>query len=177
MLEFFTPTPDNIIVWIAGFLKCKFEDIIMITIRQGGVKDIEVIVDFQLRMAKETEDLALDGDILGRAVKAVFEDKSRGTYYIAQENGRAVGMLLTIPEWSDWRNGTVLWIHSLYVIPEARKKGVFTKLYEYLRQRVENSDEFMGLRLYVDKKNAGAQKVYESLGMNRDHYLMYEWFK
>ena len=149
----------------------------MITIRLGRVKDIEVIVNFQLRMANETEGLALGRDRLSRGVKAVFEDKSKGTYYIAEVAGRAVGMLLTIPEWSDWRNGTILWIHSLYVVPEARKKGVFTKLYEYLRQRVEDSDELMGLRLYVDKKNTGAQKVYESLGLNKDHYVMYEWLK
>lgn len=149
----------------------------MIMIRQGGVKDIEVIIDFQLRMAKETEDLALDEDRLSKGIKAVFEDKSKGTYYIAEAAGRAVGILLTIPEWSDWRNGTILWIHSLYVVPEARRKDVFTKLYQYLRQIVEESDELMGLRLYVDKKNAGAQKVYESLGMNKDHYVMYEWLK
>ncbi len=84
---------------------------------------------------------------------------------------------MTIPEWSDWRNGTILWIHSLYVVPEVRRKGVFTKLYQYLKQRVEGSDELMGLRLYVDKNNTGAQKVYENLGMNKDHYVMYEWLK
>jgi ribosomal protein S18 acetylase RimI-like enzyme len=72
-----------------------------------------------------------------------------------------VGIVLTIPEWSDWRNGAMLWIHSLYVVPEARRKGVFTKLYQYFKQRVEGSDELMGLRLYVDKNNTGAQKVYE----------------
>ncbi len=162
---------------MTDFLNCKFEDIIMITIRLGRVKDIEVIIDFQLRMAKETEGLVLDRDRLSRGVKAVFDDKSKGTYYIAEEAGRAVGIILTIPEWSDWRDGTVLWIHSLYVVPEARNKGVCTKLYEYLRQRVEDSDELMGLRLYVDKNNTGAQKVYESLGMNKDHYVMYEWLK
>lgn len=149
----------------------------MIAIRTGVVKDIDRIVDFQLRMAKETEDLALNGDRLSRGVRAVFEDKSKGTYYIAEENDEAVGMLLTIPEWSDWRNGTILWIHSLYVIPEARKKGVFTKLYQYLRQKVENSDELMGLRLYVYSKNTDAQKVYERMGMYGGRNLMYEWFK
>lgn len=149
----------------------------MITIRAGRVKDIGVIVDFQIRMAKETEDLALDEDILGRGVKAVFEDKSKGKYYIAEKDGRAVGMLLTIPEWSDWRNGTILWIHSLYVIPEARGKRVFTKLYQYLRKMVEDSDELMGLRLYVYRENTNAQKIYERMGMYGGRNLMYEWFK
>lgn len=86
-------------------------------------------------------------------------------------------MFLTIPEWSDWRNGTVLWIHSLYVIPKEREKGVFKKMFNFLKSMVEKSPEFIGLRLYVDKKNTSARKVYEKLGMNKDHYLLYEWLK
>ena len=30
------------------------------------------------------------------------------------------------------------------------------------------------LRLYVDRNNFNAQKVYQSLGMRESHYLMYE---
>jgi RimJ/RimL family protein N-acetyltransferase len=31
--------------------------------------------------------------------------------------------------------------------------------------------------LYVEKRNAAAQKVYERLGMSREHYEMFEWMK
>ena len=84
---------------------------------------------------------------------------------------------MAIPEWSDWRNGTVLWIHSLYVIPEVRRHGVFKKLYLNLKKQVEQSPELVGLRLYVDKQNNLAQTIYEKLGMSRDHYELYEWLK
>jgi ribosomal protein S18 acetylase RimI-like enzyme len=94
-----------------------------------------------------------------------------------EEKGEVRGVLLAIPEWSDWRNGTVLWIHSLYVVPEARGQGVFKKLYLNLKEQVEKSPELVGLRLYVDKKNKSAQKIYEKLGMSRDHYELYEWLK
>jgi ribosomal protein S18 acetylase RimI-like enzyme len=30
------------------------------------------------------------------------------------------------------------------------------------------------VRLYVDKTNLSAQKVYQNLGMHESHYLMYE---
>jgi GNAT superfamily N-acetyltransferase len=149
----------------------------MITIRAGQVKDIEAIVETQLKMAAETEGLILDRDIITKGVRAVFESPSKGQYYIAEEDGRILGVLLGIPEWSDWRNSTVLWIHSLFVCPEARNKGVFKKLYTFLKNMVDNSPELAGLRLYVDKKNKNAQKVYEKLGMSRDHYLLYEWLK
>jgi len=33
------------------------------------------------------------------------------------------------------------------------------------------------VRLYVDKRNAAAQRVYERLGMTREHYDLFEWLK
>ena len=72
-------------------------------------------------------------------------------------------MLMTVLEWSDWRNATVLWVHSVFVRPEARRRGVFRALYEHLRLVVEHSPELAGLRLYVDRRNETAKRVYESL--------------
>ncbi len=138
---------------------------------------MERIVELQLRMAQETEGLRLDRDVVSRGVRGVFQEPARGTYWVAEEKGEILGMLLAIPEWSDWRNGTVLWVHSLYVIPQARRRGVFKKLYLNLKKQVEQSPELMGLRLYVDKTNKPAQEVYEKLGMSKEHYELYEWLK
>ncbi len=149
----------------------------MIEIRKGKLSDSERIVELQVRMAQETEGLGLDKTVVGRGVQGVFQEPARGTYWVAEEKGRVVGVLLAIPEWSDWRNATVLWIHSLYVIPEARGQGVFKKLYLNLEKQVQQSPELAGLRLYVDKQNKSAQKVYEKLGMNKHHYELYEWLK
>ena len=149
----------------------------MIRLRKGTRRDLDRIVDFQIALAWESERLRLDSAIVKKGVRAIFTDKSKGRYYMAQMDGEVVGILLIIPEWSDWRNATVLWIHSLYVRPEARGKGVFKKLFEFLRKKVEKSQRFSGLRLYVDKNNRQAKAVYKKLGMNKDHYLMYEWMK
>ncbi len=149
----------------------------MIEIRKGRLSDLERIVELQLRMAQETEGLRLDRDVVSRGVRGVFQEPARGTYWVAEEKGEILGMLLAIPEWSDWRNGTVLWVHSLYVIPQARRRGVFKKLYLNLKKQVEQSPELMGLRLYVDKTNKPAQEVYEKLGMSKEHYELYEWLK
>ncbi len=149
----------------------------MITIRKAKSSDTEHIVELQLKMAQETERLELDRGVVNKGVRAVFRHPAHGSYWIAEENGEILGVLLAIPEWSDWRNGTVLWIHSLYVIPAARGRGVFKKLYLNLKEQVEESPELVGLRLYVDKKNKSAQKIYDNLGMNKDHYELYEWLK
>ena len=149
----------------------------MIEIREGKLSDTERIVELQLQMAQETEGLQLDRNVVSKGVRGVFEEPARGTYWIAEEKGKVLGVLLAISEWSDWRNATVLWIHSLYVIPEARGQGVFKKLYLNLEKQVKQSPELAGLRLYVDKQNKSAQEVYEKLGMNKHHYELYEWLK
>lgn len=149
----------------------------MLNIRKAKPSDSESIVELQLRMAQETEGLQLDRDVVSKGVQGIFQEPARGTYWVAEEKGRLLAVLLAIPEWSDWRNGTVLWIHSLYVIPQARNRGIFKKLYLNLKKQIQQSPELMGLRLYVDKRNKSAQKVYEKLGMDKEHYDLYEWLK
>jgi GNAT superfamily N-acetyltransferase len=149
----------------------------MIKIRKAKLIDSERIVELQLKMAQETEGLDLNRDVVSKGVCGVFQEPARGTYWVVEEKGEILGVLLAIPEWSDWRNGIVLWIHSLYVVPEARGRGVFKKLYLNLKKQVEQSPGLVGLRLYVEKQNKSAQKIYDKLGMSRDHYELYEWLK
>lgn len=149
-----------------------------ITIRPGLLFDIETIADFQVKMAFETENgLKLDPPTVIKGVTAVIDDPSKGKYWIAEISGDVAGCLLTVPEWSDWRNGTVLWIHSVYVKPEYRKNGVYKALYQHLKNIVAESNDLRGLRLYVDKTNIRAQQVYQNLGMNGEHYHLFEWMK
>jgi ribosomal protein S18 acetylase RimI-like enzyme len=155
----------------------------MITIRKAQPEDIAFIIDSQIKMARETEGMELDPSTVAKGVAAVFGDSVMGDYYIASEmqgaaeTEKSVACLLTLMEWSDWRNGNVIWIHSVYVLPEYRGQGVFPKMYEYLKNSVQASVHLRGLRLYVDKTNLHAQKVYQKLGMSNDHYELYEWMK
>ena len=148
-----------------------------IHVRPAATVDAPAVVEFQIAMAAETEGLVLDRPTVERGVAAVFADPAKGRYWVAEAEGRVVGCLLTTPEWSDWRNATVLWIQSVYVEPEARGRGVYRSLYEHLKQAVESSPGLAGLRLYVDHRNAAAQRVYERLGMSREHYAMFEWMR
>lgn len=148
-----------------------------LTVRSARPEDASIIAGFQLLMALETEGIELDPETVSRGVNAVFADPARGEYFVADVGGWIVGCLLVTPEWSDWRNGTVLWIESLYVIPEMRGRGVYRALYEHLQERVQTSPDLMGIRLYVDKRNTAAQRVYTRLGMAREHYELFEWMK
>ena len=149
----------------------------MAVYRPARVGDIPVIVQFQLAMAKETEDLDLNPQVCEDGVRAVFLRPERGTYYVGELNGFVVGSLLITQEWSDWRNGVVWWIQSVYVLPEFRKQGIYTGLYSHIQDISRNDDNVRAIRLYVDRRNVVAQSVYESLGMNGDHYQVFEWVK
>ncbi len=146
-------------------------------IRPACAADIDTIVQFQLAMAQETEGVKLDPPTVRLGVRGVFDVPSRGAYIIAECEGQVAGGLLTIPEWSDWRNGMVIWIHSVYIRPEFRRRGVFAALYEHLKKMVLSDVTLCCLRLYVDKRNQCAQRTYEALGMDGEHYQMYEWMK
>jgi ribosomal protein S18 acetylase RimI-like enzyme len=148
-----------------------------ISISKAKISDLDFIVAAQMAMAKETENYLLDLNTLTKGVQAVFDSPSKGEYFMADFNSKRAGMLLTIPEWSDWRNGTVLWIHSVYVLPEFRSQGIYKALYLHLKNMVESSTTYRGLRLYVDKRNLKAQTVYQKLGMDNQHYELYEWLK
>ena len=148
-----------------------------IMIRRATPADIPVLVDFQTRLAMESENVTLDKTILARGMQAMFNDPSKGEYFIAEIKGEAVGCHMITYEWSDWRNGVVYWLQSVYVKESFRKAGVLRQMFEALRQRINADDSIKGLRLYVDNTNARAQKVYEAMGMNGNHYSVYELMK
>lgn len=146
-------------------------------IRKAMPTDAGSIAGFQQAMAHETEGLKLDDQILTAGVKAVFDDPSKGNYYVAEIDGKVVASLLTTFEWSDWRNGTVLWIQSVYVMPDYRKQGVYKAMYQHIKTFVEKDPSLKGIRLYAEKTNLTAHKVYENSGMSAEHYQLYEWLK
>lgn len=139
--------------------------------------DSEFIIESQLLMAMETEQMTLDKSTVSQGVKAVFADKSRGFYIIAETEGLRAGCLMITPEWSDWRNAWVWWIQSVYVKPGFRKSGVFGTMYDYIKTMAMKQSDVSGIRLYVDKTNQNAVKVYQKVGMNGDHYRTFEWMK
>ncbi|MGQ7869661.1 GNAT family N-acetyltransferase [Sunxiuqinia sp. sy24] len=146
-------------------------------IREAKKEDARQIAAFQLEMAMETENLQLNKDTVELGVNHVFNDRTKGTYYVAEKNGQVIASLLTTFEWSDWRNGTVLWIQSVFVLPASRGGGVYKKMYQHIQQLVEKNSKLKGIRLYVDQNNTRAQQVYQKLGMTAEHYQLFEWLK
>lgn len=145
-----------------------------ITIRLATPSDIELLAHNHRAMAFETENKTLDEETTRRGTRAVLEDLGKGFYLIAQRDERMVGQLLVTYEWSDWRSGNFWWIQSVYVVPRARRTGVYRALHDHVLTAARCAKDVCGVRLYVDKDNRHAQATYRAMGMQPAHYDIYE---
>ena len=147
-------------------------------IRPAAHADAATIADFNLRMALETEQRRLDPATVCAGVTALLNDPAKGIYYVAEQPVEGLlklaGQLLITYEWSDWRNAWFWWIQSVYIRPEVRGQRIYAQLYDFVKAKAAESGNVCGFRLYVENDNSRAQRVYERVGMEASHYLMYE---
>ena len=139
----------------------------------GTNNDINAIAAFQVAMAMESEGTTLDLERVTRGVTMAMADEAKGKYIVARIDGKAVGSLMLTRAWSDWNCQWYLWIQSVYVEPQHRKKGVYKAMYSKVKEMAQ-AENVSQVRLYVDKTNTSAQQAYQRLGMDETHYLMYE---
>jgi ribosomal protein S18 acetylase RimI-like enzyme len=145
-----------------------------INLRLANARDVAALVEFNRAMARETEALELLPEVLTAGVENLLRQTQFGFYVIAESGTEAVGSLMVTYEWSDWRDGLFWWIQSVYIKPEFRRRGLYRRLYEFVKARAAREPNVRGFRLYVEKQNTPAQQTYERLGMSETHYLMYE---
>lgn len=135
--------------------------------------DADTIADFNCRLADETEGKGLDRVTVTRGVTRFLQGVGAGFYIVAEVDGDVAGCLMVTHEWSDWRDGNIWWIQSVYVVASARRRGVFRSLFGWVQERAESDPDVRGIRLYVELDNERAQSTYVSLGMARESYHMY----
>jgi ribosomal protein S18 acetylase RimI-like enzyme len=144
-------------------------------VRPASVADVETLVAFNAAMAMETEAKQLDRRLVELGVQGLIGNASRGRYLLAcNDEGRVIGQLMHTYEWSDWRNGDVWWIQSVYVEPAFRRLGVFQTLYRTIRSMALEAGGVVGLRLYVEHENRNAQATYRAMGMRDAGYSVME---
>ena len=141
-------------------------------IRKGQKSDLNALIQFNLAMAKETEDLALDESVLTQGVNTLLSNPERGFYLVAEVDGEIAGSLMVTFEWSDWRAKDYYWIQSVYIRPQNRRQGIYAKLYQEVKQIAEQNGGAASFRLYVEQDNAKAQSTYSALGMEKSYYQM-----
>jgi GNAT superfamily N-acetyltransferase len=145
-----------------------------VNVRDARPADREAIVEFNARLAAETERKTLDRAVLARGVEVALGDPDRLRYWVAEAGGAIVGQAAVTREWSDWRNGWVWWLQSVYVAADWRGRGVLRSVVARIRADARAAGDVIGLRLYVEQDNAAAQRVYRALGLAPGGYHVYE---
>lgn len=144
-----------------------------VDIRNAEPGDWAEIAEFNRSLAAETEDKALDWDTISEGVRKVLADPHKGRYFVAEQDGRIVGTTMITYEWSDWRDGWIWWIQSVYVDPGFRGQGVFARLYRHIEALAADSG-VRAVRLYVLDRNERARAIYARLGMKATGYQVLE---
>jgi len=128
-------------------------------------------------MALETEGRVLDEAVVSRGVAGLLANPSLGFYVVAESAGEVVGSLMITTEWSDWRAGEFWWIQSVYVRPDSRRRGVYSRLYTFVQDMADRAPDVCGFRLYVERENSTAQQAYKAMGMEKTNYVIFEYVK
>jgi GNAT superfamily N-acetyltransferase len=143
-------------------------------VRRANLGDIDTLTDFNCRLAQETEGETLNSQIVHDGVRRGLEKDEEVVYYIAEVNSDPVGALMLTREWSDWRNGWMIWLQSVYVRQDYRGQGVFRGLLDHVVHLLERTPDVAGLRLYVSARNTQAQAVYRQSGFIASRYRILE---
>ena len=146
-------------------------------IRLARRRDAAVLAAFNAAMALETEGKVLFPEVVGAGVRRLLARPAAGFYVVAEDGGRVIGSLMITTEWSDWRNGDFWWIQSVYVEPGYRRRGVYRRLYGFVKTRAAKRRSVCGFRLYVDRDNRRAATTYRRLGMDKTRYAIFEELK
>lgn len=149
-------------------------------VRVAQPADRNIIAEYNQRLAEETEDKRLDSATISAGVAAVLDDPTKGRYLVAHlADGQVIGQLMHTREWSDWRNGEIWWLQSVYVHQEHRRRGVFRRLLSELESMAKSATpQVIGMRLYVEQENASAQNTYNARGFaNPGYFVMENWFE
>ena len=144
-----------------------------INIREANSNDLLILVNNNQALAQETEALELNKNILREGIKQALK-RRECHYFVATMDGNVVGQSMITYEWSDWRNGVIWWIQSVYVLPRYRKQGVFRSLFLHIESLARSNPQVKAIRLYVMNNNNTGQRTYKNLGMDDSGYIVFE---
>lgn len=97
-----------------------------------------------------------------------------GTVWVAESDGRLVGYLVAVTLWSLEHMGPMAEIDEMFVVPEARARGVGQQLLTSLEQHLA-ARGCVRLQLQLGVSNTAARAFYRRLGFEpRAGYALYD---
>ena len=136
----------------------------LINVRKAIPDDIDAVVDLYMENANPRW-ATLTNETMKDGIRQLISDPEKGYQVVAEAEGTIVGLLRVAPEWSPYRQGTFWWVENVYVIPKWRRKGIYTRMHNFIYEAARLDNSICGIRLYTDEDNYGARKTYVKVGM------------
>lgn len=141
------------------------------TIRRATLQDLDQLVppfDAYRQFYGQPSDLSLARQFLNDRLA-----RNESVVLVAENGGGAViGFVQLYPIFSSILAAPMYLLSDLFVVPEGRRRGVGTGL---LRSAAESARMASAVRLELATAitNVSAQRLYESLGWQRDEFYQY----
>jgi ribosomal protein S18 acetylase RimI-like enzyme len=137
----------------------------------GDLEPLATLFDAYRQFYERPSDLELCRGFLAKRL-----ERGESVVFLAEEDGAALGFVQLYPLFSSTsaRPGRLWLLNDLFVVPDARGRGVGRDLMNRARRLAEET-EACGLELATARTNRRAQSLYESLGYRRDDdFFRYE---
>lgn len=141
------------------------------TVRRASIQDLDRLVpllDAYRQFYGQQPDLIIARQFLGDRLT-----RNESIVLVAEnDGGAAVGFVQLYPTFSSILAAPMYVLSDLFVIPEFRRRGVGTLLLQSAMETARAAG-MVRLELATAIANVSAQRLYESLGWQRDEFYLY----
>lgn len=135
----------------------------MPTLGSAARSDIPRLVELLGTLFSQEREFTPDPEKQRDALEAILADRSRGRIFVAREGSDVVGMASLLYTISTAEGGKAALFEDLIVDPKHRKKGIGTKLINYVIQQAR-AEGVLRITLLTDLENDTALGLYRKLG-------------
>jgi len=125
----------------------------------------EVLAMMRALYVEDQPAFAVDHRRFPLTIEFLLAEPFRGSVIVFAEGATVCGYAILIPYWSNEYGGTLLYVDEIFVLPNARNKGIGHQFFEFLA-RTKPFDA-IAIALEVSPGNLRAQRLYESIGFSR----------
>jgi GNAT superfamily N-acetyltransferase len=135
----------------------------MSTLGSAARSDLPRLVELLGLLFSQEREFTPDPDKQSEALEAILADRSRGRIFVAREGSELVGMASLLYTISTAEGGKAALLEDLIVDPKHRRKGIGSKLINYVIQQAR-AEGVLRITLLTDLENDTALGLYRKLG-------------
>ena len=135
----------------------------MPTLGSAARSDIPRLVELLGTLFSQEREFTPDPEKQRDALEAILADRSRGRIFVAREGSDVVGMASLLYTISTAEGGKAALFEDLFVDPKHRRKGIGSKLINYVIQQAR-AEGVLRITLLTDLENDTALGLYRKLG-------------